>query len=1633
MTKKTHTIQPARAIALAFVIIGAAFVVAPQAEAQCAPNQLVIPEDQLVTKKGQAATTRLVTVGQNGGPEIGRVDFLMPRTNPMQWVWEYSSAHGWDVEVNNAYTAEHALLRFTATDPRFNIQDSCVPGVGSPTVDFVIAFNTYDRAPDPEPGQPAFKYDDIQVYGFRSGVPPTVPGQVSVWEDTERPKILPAGAITLDRDRDGHLDGMLLSFNEILDPRSFNFREFEVPGYTVDYGYITNLAQKTTPYVPADDLLIVEYPWYGDCPIDPLNVMHGCTQIMLELVEGAMYDTGAMPQIRASSTTLADYAGNRLARANPVVIDGAAPMLVSALASNADDDFTDYEILRVRFTEDVQWSNHPMRDPDSVPAGSEACLPQNNLSRCVIAPRTAPTASNPSRHDDRVSDPTFCPREPDHWRLLPQAFDYNDTASSGATTQATGSRVIVQPRAAETGPGCPPPIGQNLQDWIQHPPCWRDDNECDPDEYLSEPKKPGDLSWADIYLATPLKAADVAVGSADLISCGRMESQGQPSEGHIRDLGNGGDLYWDVATFPLDRQVDPTLGHDGDVKPPNEPGLGMRCDPNRKVDVELARMVEAQTDIWRNWTDVRFNWPVALYDPEEPTSAEALDVQSFDVITTNAGGPRGIINVLHVPCTDTVRLYFRQAQKVLPTDVDDTPTYIRSAADRIRACATGVDELNEYDTIQILPVAEVPLTDLERPRILEAHTMDQDSNGIVDSYFLKWSEPVRDSSYCSGLNPCPRQKAIDLADRNGERALDLATGGNVWSRYGPFHFDTDKLVDDDEVIIRWEEAIVESCSSDCDRGPGHPDAIHSGVVPDLQVSVDLFEDLVPETTTGAVYPWPNVNVDQSGPQFFYDRNTRVDVRELDRAPPVVWQAQTVDREVDLRLAANDGECRMGGEAVCPADPDGMLDGYRITFSESVQDFFGDDTDDYWSFRPDNFKVEGYKVTGARLENRVGDGFFDSWMVLDIDERPELRGDTDARPELTYDLVNATVNPFRGLIDFAGNLLQPFGVKDVQEEDDARPAIWAVEGFVGSTQLNVTFSEPVDDGSGKPVVRRDLTYANGNQEQGVAGFAISERSEPGLGPDPAEVVHEPGSKFAVVPLEGPLTQGDVDLDKVAAFVNSIREVSPTVEDKKFILNNLRGLGHAADVSPPCAIDEITADRITANSVRIAWVAPDEDCVLDPSRGGTVSGYRFAIRNETFSTSSIFRGQNDYDTFELTVDLATVANGLESLGGIATPGNTQSAIVVGLAPRSSYFIQVTAVDDAGNVGPPGHGPLGVTTLDDITPPVPMSGFTGLVVTSETHKQGVPTLNRRAAFKWDGMEDPESTVVYRYALNEDPDYQVVRGDTSVQAKETSVSAPGDGNWYFHVRAFSAGGPAPSTAHYHLRIGAVQLSEADLVACDQEANENLEVIRKGGKNRLEWELPDCAANLASSERNLVAIWIWRLDPGFDHYQAVKVQPGDYTALKEFSFIDPDGNPALRDSKYALQLEFASGTDTEAAGQRSQDPTPQDVPGVTPVSQDPGQIPEWIWIVLGVALALVIAGLVIFFVLRGRDRQDAASTAAGYQWEEIGGGPSGVDKASGLPIHDIQCPSCATQFQALGHTPLEVTCPNCRISGTLD
>lgn len=1021
----------------------------------------------------------------------------------------------------------------------------------------------------------------------------------------------------------------------------------------------------------------------------------------------------------------------------------------------------------------------------------------------------------------------------------------------------------------------------------------------------------------------------------------------------------------------------------------------------------------------------------------------------------------------------------------------------------------GPDQDADPDNGGVLKRPDVDIVDRTPPRILDAKTVDADSDGYLDGVRLTFSEPIDDATFCGGgptvlSAPDYCQGTEVPGDQTGFFAFSRWSGdgriramvdvhqeeckagqrrdaaGNLTGERHGFRWDTGQLSNDNTGVIQfvsversgdaWITRVANCEEYFQGRWTGrywptdeilHLTTISPDMVKDM-ASRPFHDnsDLICTAPTSPCYltqspngmptlcqyesrafgleglGYPNdlaAHPYMSGVGSFCDtkRKSTDSIRVTDGAPPVIWRAMTYDTPmVDFNGVAR----TKPAEKYLNVHGDGTLDGYRLIFSEPVRDS---------SFDPKDWKIEGFTEETIQTCTGTTETYIshavtkDTWLVkdapmrtydttlnnvLDADadaisnakndpmfillftpakekvvrpdgtcEEFQVAHNTDAKPDLTAGTPGQKLH----LADYVGNPMLAFDSFAIQEEDNVAPQIWRVEGFQDTDRIKVYFSEPVDDGGQSGLVRDDFQYFDKNFKD-IAGMSSTQ-----------PIAHQPGDRMATLFLGGMLTASDQSLDKIAVRDCKVYETAPSVrpEERKCVPGYPRALLQESDTTAPGAITDfrLVDELAKANSLTATWTAPGDD----DTGGGAVTAYDCRVSEAPLTANT-------------TTDVLGILPKFDPpMGNLAIPGRTQTVTLVNLDSEKTYHVSCAAVDELGNQGTFSASDSGKTRRDT-TPP------TGVIeIESTTHPEGKATAKPVATFRWNdiGDTDPESTVTYHYKLTTDPNYIVlaVDGESTIQT-QVNQNVP-DGEWYFHVAGFSAGGATP-TAHYHVIVGLPPLDPATIEAANDKVvvkpyrqedvfNGELVVL-----NNVTWTLPP--VDTPPGLEDITGIEIWRNDNGV--FRKITTVSGTYDELQTGFFRDVTAG-ANAESKYRVNMVFAASPNTQEGP----------VKGFTALEdQTPTPYPPWIFVLAGIFLALVLSGLVIYFILRRRQAAEALGGVA-YSWESANPELLGIDEATGLPVHEVRCPSCNNPFQAVGALPLPVTCPTCGTTGMLD
>jgi len=158
--------------------------------------------------------------------------------------------------------------------------------------------------------------------------------------------------------------------------------------------------------------------------------------------------------------------------------------------------------------------------------------------------------------------------------------------------------------------------------------------------------------------------------------------------------------------------------------------------------------------------------------------------------------------------------------------------------------------------------------------------------------------------------------------------------------------------------------------------------------------------------------------------------------------------------------------------------------------------------------------------------------------------------------------------------------------------------------------------------------------------------------------------------------------------VAVNVSSAGVLAITVDGIGGASGSVNGLdlvGGEPDVVPPAAVTDLTVTDIDTTTIALQWTAPADDS----GTGGTVASYDLR-----YSTSTI--DESNWASATPTDDEPTPA----------TPGQTDTCTVTGLAASTQYYFALKSADASSNVSPLSNVPNGSTGPPDLTPPAPIA---------------------------------------------------------------------------------------------------------------------------------------------------------------------------------------------------------------------------------------------------------------------------------------------------------------------------------------
>lgn len=449
----------------------------------------------------------------------------------------------------------------------------------------------------------------------------------------------------------------------------------------------------------------------------------------------------------------------------------------------------------------------------------------------------------------------------------------------------------------------------------------------------------------------------------------------------------------------------------------------------------------------------------------------------------------------------------------------------------------------------------------------------------------------------------------------------------------------------------------------------------------------------------------------------------------DRVPPGILDAVTLDR-----------------------DGNGLLDAYRLTFTESVRD--------------DTFILAQWAVAGTSVGPPIDDGAADDpSLTLPFAERAYLN--TGAVPQLTYSLTGGN-----GLKDHSGNSLQDITPNRVFERDGV-PAellrLVPVKTAAGAytNQVQAIFSEPVvHAGGGNPLVS-DFVYDGGTGASSILSLSTTL-----------------GSSLVRLTLDAVVGAGDLGADTLNVKATCGNPAAACLQDKASPTPNLVAIGAAVtlldDTQKPGAVQSLAATSSATTLATLSWTSPAD---LDLAH---------------LELRMVPQGQNtDWSAMPFVANIT------------GQPSTLQSFTLTGLTAFRSYEVAVRSVDASRNMGddivrttfttlaaPPPQTATSTTTAtastsasstatstDAITTASPPSSFKLQV---PTHPGPRPT--RDATITWTNATG-DGPIVYRGFLSSSPQATVASTDPLV-ASPLQFTGLFEGLHYMHIAAFGPGG---------------------------------------------------------------------------------------------------------------------------------------------------------------------------------------------------------------------------------------------------
>lgn len=265
----------------------------------------------------------------------------------------------------------------------------------------------------------------------------------------------------------------------------------------------------------------------------------------------------------------------------------------------------------------------------------------------------------------------------------------------------------------------------------------------------------------------------------------------------------------------------------------------------------------------------------------------------------------------------------------------------------------------------------------------------------------------------------------------------------------------------------------------------------------------------------------------------------------------------------------------------------------------------------------------------------------------------------------------------GFTDLAGNELASLAGGDITEVDRARPTVVGLATGAGLTIAQIEFSEPVARDQAQTQALLPSDFDYVNGNGAGAG---------GL----ASVNVAAGGVEGTVTFDQAVTAGDLELDTLSPVTNAITDAAGNYANFAALSLN----GELADRTPPGQITNLAVEA-GEQSLKLTWTTPVADDLDE-----------FDIRiSEAAITEANFAAATK-------VTAGTIGD--VAILPVPSSGASQTLTVTGLDATKTYFVAMTTKDVNGLVSDVSNSPSGQPlVLDNITP----GGINDLSVTDVT----------------------------------------------------------------------------------------------------------------------------------------------------------------------------------------------------------------------------------------------------------------------------------------------------------------------------